>query len=536
MVMSALCGCGEQETPEEELFLLRASVCGKLNSLDPAMNADDRAETVFHAIYENLLRMTDDGEGNAALSPGVAKEYEEVTNYDGTIDYVFTLRGTARWSDGTRVKAKDFVFAWQRLADPATRSPNSEMLSMVQGYDAVRESGDATKLAVRAEGDTTFRVTLNAPCSYFLNDVCTATATMPLRRDAVEENENWATSVAVPCNGPFHIGVWSKEEYLQLRRNRSYYESRAVGPDLIRLYFTETPAEAWELYETERADYVTSPPERVAAELAQAEDFRPLTLRSTTCVLYNHMRDAFSNEHVRRAFDLTLDRTAIAAAAGAETTAAAGLVPYGVVDGAADAAGDFRTVGGALCAVEEEGYPQRCLDAEYEMRVGGYWGGVGFPDATCLYVLGEESRNVTAAVIACWNEKLGVSVVPEGVTRSEFDRRIEAGEYHLAIDTFRVPCGDALSVLKPFAGTDANNSLHYVSKPFDLLIGVVGITRDPSARAAFLHDAESLLLGDAALSPLYFGGTTCVLREGLTGVYHDTRGCSYLNGVRRAEQ
>ena len=52
------------------------------------------------------------------------------------------------------------------------------------------------------------------------------------------------------------------------------------------------------------------------------------------------------------------------------------------------------------------------------------------------------------------------------------------------------------------------------------------------ARIAFLHDAETMLLGDTALSPLYFDGTASLLREGLRGVYNDGLGNSYFTAVR----
>ena len=528
MLMGALSGCGAEEEDAARQFVVRASVCGKVTSLDPAMNTDPSAETVFCALYENLLRSSVDGEGNLTVEPGVAKEYEIVENYDGTVDYVFTLRSAARWSDGTRVRARDFDYAWRRHVDPATESPNHAMLSMVQGYDAVRETGDAAKLGVKADGDTTFRVTLLNPCPYFLSDICTAVPTMPLRSDASRKTEDWTTSTAALCNGPYQVGVWSKEEYMQLRRNPSYYESRMVTPDMLRFLFAPDPEEAWLYHEGGRLDYVAAPPERV-------EPTGQLSLRTVTCVLYNHMSDVFSDGQVRRAFDLSLDRAAVAAAAGKAMRPATGLVPHGVVGASIDADGDFRTVGGEKLAVDAEGYSMRCLEAETELRGAGYWGGVGYPTVTCLYVAGDEARAAASAAAGIWRERLNVAVTTEGVPREEFDRRIYAGEYDLAIDTLETAYGDAMDYLAPFAGTDGSNMLHYVNKPYDLLIGVAGSSRDPAARTAFLHDAEELLLGDTALSPLYFGGRSYVLNKDLTGVRHDLRGNAYFDAAVRID-
>ena len=529
MLLSALPGCARREEQDDaERFTVRAALCDAVDSLDPAMNTDEDAESVFRALYENLLRLTPDENGTAELSPGVAREYTESVNYDGTVDYVFTLRSAARWSDGTRVKAKDFVFAWRRLVAEETVSPNRELLSMVKGYDEARATGDTTRLAVAAEGDNTFRVTLSAPCPYFLSEVCTAVATMPLRSDAIGRDPDWATGNSVPYNGPYQLSLWVKGSYLQMRRSDSYYESRLVGPDVLRFQFVSNADEAWQLYENGGADYVRNPPEGT-------QTTGSIPLRSTACVFYNHVSDVFSNIHVRRAFDLSLDRAAIAAAAGAGMTPATGLVPSGVVNAAPGEEEDFRTAGGELCRADKEGYAMRCLEAEGELRNGGYWGAVGFPTVGCLYVSGDEARIVAAAVAANWQEKLGVAVTTEGVTREEFDRRLLDGEYDVAIDVDGVAGGDAMEYLKRFAGTDGNNALHYASTPYDLLIGVSGTSADAQARAAFLHDAEALLLEDTALSPLYFRGATYLLADGLSGVYHDQRGSAYFTAVTRTE-
>lgn len=528
MLVSALCGCAEETKDGESRFPIHAVVCAAVDSLDPAMNTDARAESVFHALYENLMRMSPDDEGNVVLTLGVAKEYQESANFDGTVDYVFTLRSTARWSDGTRVKAKDFVYAWRRLVDPQTGSPNHALLSMVKGYYDARETGDTAQLAVKAEGDTTLRVTLSAPCPYFLGEVCTAVPTMPLRSDAAQKDPNWATGTGAPFDGAYRPMFWVKGSYIQLRRNDSYYESRLVGPDSLWFSFAANAETAWQLYENGEADYVLAPPEGVEAT-------GHLPLRATACVLYNHMSDVFSNEHVRRAFDLALDRTAVAASAGAGMEPATGLVPRGVVNASVGEEADFRATGGDLCAVDEDGYSMRCLDAEGELRNGGYWGGVGFPTVNCIYVSGAEARAVAAAAAAIWQDKLGVSVTTEGLDREEFDRRVREGEYELAVDTQGFSGGDAMEYLTLFAGLDGGNALHYASKPYDLLIGVAATSTEPAARAAFLHDAEELLLEDAALSPLYFRATTYVLRSGLSGVYHDLRGNAYFTAITKTE-
>ena len=82
--------------------------------------------------------------------------------------WTFKLR-KAEWSDGRAVRAGDFVFAWQRLADPANDSPSASLLSVVAGYDAVRETGDVSLLQVTAEDDSTLVVVLNGKFDWFFD-------------------------------------------------------------------------------------------------------------------------------------------------------------------------------------------------------------------------------------------------------------------------------------------------------------------------------------------------------------------------------
>ena len=535
LTVSALCGCsadGQTEGGgEAEAFIVSACVCAPLAALDPAHCDDPAAETVFHAVYENLMRLGTDEDGNPAVLPAVAREYETVENYDGTVDYVFTLRSAARWSDGRRVKAGDFVYAWRRLVNPATQSPYAALLANVQGYDAARESGDATRLAVVAEGDSTLRVTLSAPNPYFLADVCTAVATMPLRSDAAGSGDGWAASGSLPCNGAFRVGAWIGRQSLYLRRNEYYYGASTVAPDALRFLFADGAEDVARYCAEDPADYVSPVPEGVPAALY-------LNARSVACVLYNHMSDSFSNEHLRRAFDLALDRESVAAAAGSAMTGATGLVPHGVLNDPEAGGADFRGVGGDLLAAPDEGLAERRAEAENELRLSGYQEeNTESPALTLVYPEGDAAlARAAEAAVKNWNGVLRLNVRAEALERETFDARIAAGEYDLAADVLSGDGGsDAMAFLEPYAGLDAANALHYVSKPYDLLIAVARTSRDGAARAAILHDAEALLLDDTALSPLYFGGTGCAFSDALRGVAHDLRGSAYFDAVRISE-
>ena len=527
LLLTALTGCGEKEEREEK-FILGVCVCDQIESLDPAMNTNGDAQSIFYALYENLMRYTDDGTGTAALSNGMAKEYTEVSNYDGTVSYEFSLRSSARWSDGEKVTADDFVYAWQRLADPATESPNHALLSMVRGYDKVRETGDVSALAVSAKDKDTFCVTLSAPCAYFIDGVCTGVATMPLRRDMVEkDSESWASTVNIVTNGAYRVGTWTKETSLQTKRNEKYYESRLVGPDAVKFLFAPDAESAYALYESGEADYISRLPQRVLEQQSEEQNWTETPIFATYCVLYNHLTDEFSDEHARKAFDLAIDRAAIAAAAGAEVFPADGLVPVGVRD--SEDGADYRTVGGSLCAVDEETYSDRCAAALGEITAAGNYRGAGFPSVDYLYSTEDDIGSIVALELQKeWREQLNVNVQLQGVSQEEYDELIAAGDFTIAGQYLAVQQNDAMGFLESFSSGREDNTLRYSNHTYDVLMGVAEKSENITARTAFLHDAEAMLLEDTALSPVLFGARSHMLREGLQGIYYDGLGNSYL--------
>lgn len=529
LLLGLLSGCGNKKQGNEKL-VLNVGVCGAIDSLDPAMNTDTDADSIFHALYENLMRESDDGSGEVMLTNGMAKEYTEETNYDGTVTYRFTLRSTARWSDGEKVTADDFVYAWQRLADPATNSPNHSLMSVVAGYDEVRETGDKAKLQVSAKDKSTFVVTLSAPCAYFIEGICTAVATMPLRRDLTEDGAGFDMPNVV-SNGAYHVSAWSKSSKLTAVRNEEYYEARLVGPDELGFVFASGSEEAWKLYEAGDIDYIAHLPDSVIAELSQDENWKPTAVYATACVLYNHESDLFSNEHIREAFDLAIDRAAAAAAGGVENTPATGLVPYGISD-SGETDDDFRTTGGVLRSIDEEDVNARQAKAREELSYAGYYSTSMFPPIELLYVTGTENDAVAAALQNMWSTTLGVTVMLCGVTQAEYNARMETKNYELALQKITALYDDAMGFLDRWCSESEQNLINYENGTYDVLIGVAAASENLVARTAFLHDAEMMLFDDMALSPVYFDGTAHLLRDTLRGVYTDGFGNSYFTGVR----
>lgn len=548
LCLGLLSGCGQQS---EESSGLALSVClGRApESLDPIRATEERDMTVLNHLYENLIKISADNSGGTTVTNGLAKSYDVESQDDGTVIYTFHLRN-AKWSDGTAVKAQDFVYAWQRLADPATKSPHTSLLAIVKGYDEVQATGDPTALAVEARNDSTLVVTLISACQWFLTDVCTSPATVPLREDvvqslklaALEENqkvmEAGGVATATWCsdytklvtNGPYCVESYNNDS-LTLRRNASYTGS-VGGPDSITFHYADTPEDGWALYQSETVDFVSPLPADQLEEEAQEESWEPVQTLTTYTLLFNTAAEAFSDQSVRQAFSLSLNRTALSQIGGVETRPATGLIPYGVPDSEDE---DFRTHGGNLMDCNPENYAANCQNAAKLLDAAGYGADYRFSGVECLYVDRGTHATVVSAMAEMWSQALGVTITPKAVPEEEMEAALTSGEYTMAAVDFSGYANDAESFLAPWKSDSTRNIVGYYNSAFDTLLTIIGSAIDETARRGCLHDAEVLLLEDSPLSPLFFEGTDYTLREGLTGVCRDARGFFSFATVARLQ-
>lgn len=517
---------------------LALSVCvgAAPESLDPIYAEDAGSQTVLAHLYENLMRVTADSTGKTSVLPGMAKsvdQEEEVKDGAVTVTYTFRLRSNARWSDGQPVTAKDFVYAWQRLANPATGSRYADLLSVVKGYQEAREAKDMSLLQVTARNDTTLVVVLNGRYDWFLKEVCTSPAAMPLRQDVVQKlkaaatGKSWweADAAQLVTNGPYTVAALEEGRLLRLEANERYYADQP-GPRSIDFHFAGSAEEAWSLYESRTVDAVWPLPDTRLAELAEDPEWSPVPELATYAVLFNCASEPFSDPTLREAMSLAVDRNALAQAAGG--LPAEGVVPPGVPE---NEEGDFRSLSAPLLDNSPEGYGERCQRARSLLEEAGYNSGADLGEQEFLYLKSGVNDAVAQLLCRQWQEVLGVRVTPRGMTERPLMSALRGGEYALAGRSLTASANDAECFLTPWTSESPENLIRYENTAYDTLMTIVAGAADGTARMGCLHDSEALLLMNFACAPLYTRGTAWELRETYTGAFRDPRGWFSFAGV-----
>ncbi len=530
------CAVGQQEAKKtgNSPSGLNLSVCliGRPESLDPLQKNNAAGQTVLANVYENLMKMEPDSSGKTTVVCGAAKSYQKKTNYDGTVTYTFRLRDS-KWTDGKPVTAENFAYAWKRLADPVTKSPYAALLSNVVGYRAVQSGGNLSELKISAENSSTLAVTLTGECPWFLRDVCTAAATMPLRKDILKKlkagaraaaekdpkdsGEWWSAPEKLITNGPYRIVAYTAGRGATLKTNPGY-AGTSSGPAVIRLTFADTAEAGWALYQAKKVDFVSALPEAQLQTLAKRKGWEPETELMTGVLLFNTEKEPFSNSAARRAFARAVDRTALSEKISAAALPATGLVPYGV-PGTGNKS--FRKAGGDLIDCNQADDQAECRTARSLLGKAGYDAGA-FPDVKLVCT--NATKGAAEALAGMLSKALDVKIAVNCVSEERAASALKKGQYTLALTEISALANDAESFLTLWNSKSSSNVVGYRNSAYDTLLTVIGSASHTQARMGCLHDAESLLLDDCPLTPLYFTGTAWKLRENLTGLSRDSRG------------
>ena len=259
--------------------------------LDPHKTAAFSTTNIAEHIFSCLLRW------DATVSrvePDLAVAWE---NPDPQT-FVFHLRDGVKFHNGDALTSDDVKFTFQRMVDPATRSPWSSIFSVIREI----ETPDPRTVVFR----------LANPFSPFLNYLATVRYTAIVSREDVRRRGDLVTGGA--GTGPFMLEDFRPNSLIRLKRNPDYYEPGL--PYLDGLDFRIIPDEGSRMAAL-RAGSVQltwlSRPDS-AAQMRDVADIvapEPETYSRLMLLEFDQRKPPFNDVRVRRAFSLALNRELI---------------------------------------------------------------------------------------------------------------------------------------------------------------------------------------------------------------------------------
>ena len=504
-------------------------------TLDPALNAAVDGGNTLITIEEPLLIIDENNE----VQPGQAESYE--VSDDG-LTWTFHMRDGLKWSDGSDLTAADFEYSFKRLASPDTAAPYAEtVVGMIDGYqDAIGNpdaDGNTTTdpdwdaLNVHASEDgKTLTVQLSYPCSYF-DKLASFVATSPVQQATVEANgDSWCTEPdTYVCNGPYMITEWTPSERIVLSKNPYYvggWDSSKIVSDTITLLLLEDSSASYAAYNSGEAQLVKDVPTDEIPSLTRAEDggdFYLDEIMGTYYISLNDQEEPFTDVRVRKALSLAIDRDYVANTImqGIYTPATA-LVGPGIVD----ENGYFMDNANGGEPYISDDYEANLEEAKSLLAEAGYPDGEGFP--TITYSANDSGYHIPVAeyLQQAWGE-LGITMNIDKVEWSSFIPMRRAGDYDISRNGWSMDYNDPSNMLELFTTNNGNNDGKYANPEFDQVIEDSRVA-DKTTHFEKLHEAEDILMNDAACIPVAYYNDFWLQSPALKGTWHSPYGYWYL--------
>ncbi|MCY7344949.1 MAG: peptide ABC transporter substrate-binding protein [Pyrinomonadaceae bacterium] len=467
--------CNQLEKPKTEPFYAETAPPqkkefrwsnGKMpKSFDPGLAAASPETDVIRAVYEGL---TDTDPQTLKTIPAIAVEWKSSSDFKV---WTFGLRKDARWSNGERVTAKDFVRSWQRLAAMGDKVSRRELLQNIVGLKSaaaeiplktldetensviaappifdpsrslpnyqsnsnssvvplpsasppfaappsneksVGEKPIEPPFGVTAIDNFTLEVALVKPDKDF-----PALVAHPIFRPIYGDGKNYAANelnADIVTNGAFRISSVGQDG-ITLDRAEKYWNKEAVELERVRFVPTENAEKALAAYRAGEVDAVTNADfEPLALKLLTPfEDFRRTTHSAINFYEFNRKMPPFDDRRVREALTIAVERERLT---------------EDEMDGASQPARRFLPFENAAAKeiVEDADRAGNLLAAS------GFPGGANFPTVKLLVNRNNMQQRIARSVAKMWKRVLNIETEIVVKDAAEIANAWATGEFAL---------------------------------------------------------------------------------------------------------
>ena len=459
-------------------------------SLDPHRILTVYENNIVLDLFEGLT--VPDASGDP--SPGVAHSWSVS---DDRLIWTFTLRDGLRWSDGAPLTAKDVVYSFRRLMDPATASQYPGLFYGISNGAAVNRGEAAIDtLGVVALSEDTVTITLDSPVPYLPELLSNGFAAIVPAHSIKEHGNGWAAPGNMVSNGAFVLEDFRPQDRVVLAANTDFHAAESVALDRVIYLPTEDQSAALARFRAGGLDTNLEFPTARTSWLREnlAEETRISEYLITFYLSFNTTVPMLADGRVRRALSLAIDRETIAARVlRSGERPAYGLVPPAISGYTSPVPGDL-----------ESSSSERVTQARALLEAAGY--GPNNPlKLTYSLSSAEDRRRVAAAIAAMW-KPLGVEVTINNTEGKVLFSRLRTGDFEIGFSAWAADVNDAGNFLAILHSRSSNsNYARYFNAAYDQLLDHAAATSDAAERAATLAKAEVLMLSDAPIAPLFHG-------------------------------
>jgi oligopeptide transport system substrate-binding protein len=468
---------------------LRRGLPGDPRTLDPQLADDNYSFQVVRDLYEGLTAEDPAGQ----IIPGVADSW--TVDASGKV-YTFHLRPDARWSDGHRTVATEFVQGLRRAVDPKTASDSAGLLSVIKGAgEIVAGHKPVEELGATAIDEASVRIELEHPAPFILQilsqpiaaPVHLGTNTLP-DRHSVDKSDAY--------NGAYVLVTRVPGSFIDLARNPNYWNSSHVAIGKVRYVNSESEATELREYIANQLDMTFTIPmpdlarvtENYSAEVQTAPYLGTFYLALN--LTKSPLKDSIT---LRQALSMAVDRE---------------LIADHVMMGVAPA---YTFVASGTSGYDRPEYEWTRWTRERQLAYArSLYARSGYSEKKPLHLklyfnTSEGIQRIMIAIAGSWKQNLGViSELDSDEFRVFLAGRKDRTRWDVARLGWDADYDDPSSFLDVFTPGNNQNDSAYNNTAFNEAILEARADPRPDSRLMRLSSAERILLNDYPIIPIYF--------------------------------
>jgi len=491
---------------------LRVLLEDQPGSLDPGQTQYPYETAVLRAISEPLLKPSPDLGGTVVAA---AQSYE--TTNSGTV-YVFHLRTNGKYSDGTPVRAQDFVYAWQRLIDPRLASPeatffagailNGEKVSVMDPqHDSAQIDAALATLGLKAVDDVTFQVTLSQPDPAFMW-LAAMPAAGPVREDVVKKGaDKWSASPdTLITNGPFKVTEMVHNDHITVVPN-PYYWGHKPTLKTISFQVVNDGAAALRKYrngELEEISVHAAQSASVAGDSSLKQELVKTPDLTVFWIVFRVNNSPTNNPKLRLAIAQAIDRDAfVSQIFEGQGLPAYTFIPKGMNGYSPNLTAQKFDVAQARASLAASGMSASQLSS---LRFS-YDQSSDFGKATAKFVHDQLKAN------------LGIDITLQALDANTLGGNLGVGDFQIAGPRgWSADYPDPADWYDIFLTTNSNNLSFYQNQQYDNFVRVARTDVQPGRRDQEYQQAQQMLVGDAPVAFLAQTVNWHLVRQYVRGV------------------
>jgi len=500
---------------------MNLSVVSEIATMDPSHALDTTSMQQLENTGEGFLQLGKDSKIENELATKIKESKDGKT-------YTFILRHDAKWNNGAKLTAKDFVYGWQRTVNPKTASEYAYLYSGIKNADAIMNKQDYKSLGIKADGQYKVVVTLDHPISYF-KLLMAMPVFYPQQQSAVKKfgRKYGTSSKYITANGPFVLKGWNgTNSTWKLAKNPNYWDKKNVKLSAVNFQVVKSPTTSFNLYQTGKLDQTQLFDQQVANK-KHASDF---VLEKNASMVYLQMnmkaknamlRKAYNNANIRKALSLALNRKQLVNKVLADgSLAPKGFVTEGLAKNPKTGA-DFATESTVKNSV---GYNLPAAKKYWKKGMSEI--GAKQLSMTLLSDDTDTTKQVAEYVQGQWKKLDGMNITLSNVpTKTRIDRSSK-GNFEVVVSGWGADFSDPVTFLNLYDKGNSGNAGNWNNDTYNkLLTNINGVdSTNTTKRWQDMVKAEKVLMNEQATMPLYQKSNAFLRSKKIKGLITNSAG------------